>query len=182
MLAHRAAGRNVCSAGPWLRCWTSAILTAEPYLTAGSRKVSPGKEWIMPAVYPLVVARGTPRELGRQHGEQCRGRIRAFLGYLSHTLKRPPEQVRAGALRFLPLFERHCPHLVEEVRGLAEGAGVGLADALAAQVRGELTQVQNEGCTTFVIAGRRTASGQPLIGQNSDVEPEREEFAYVRRL
>jgi isopenicillin-N N-acyltransferase-like protein len=136
----------------------------------------------MPAVYPLVVARGTPRELGRQHGEQCRGRIRAFLGYLGHTLKRPAEQVRAGSLRFLPLFERHCPHLVEEVRGLAEGAGVGLADALAAQVRGELAQAQNEGCTTFVIAGRRTASGQPLIGQNSDVEPELEEFAYVLRL
>jgi isopenicillin-N N-acyltransferase-like protein len=136
----------------------------------------------MPAVYPLVVARGAPRELGRQHGEQCRGRVRGFLAYLEHTLEMPSEKLRAAALRFLPLFERHCPHLVEEVRGLAEGAGVEFADALAAQVRGELAQAQHEGCTTFVIAGRRAASGRPLIGQNSDVEPELEEFAYVLRL
>ena len=63
--------------------------------------------------------RGAPRELGRQHGEQCRGRVRGFLEYLGHTLKMPAGQLRAAALRFLPLFERHCPHLVEEVRGLA---------------------------------------------------------------
>src|SRR5688572_19977596 len=108
--------------------------------------------------YPLVEARGTHRELGRQHGEQCRDRIRGFLDYLAALLRLPPERLRAGAMHFLPLFERHCPHLVEEVRGLAEGAGVDLADALAAQVRGEVAQAQQgEGCTTFVMSGRRTS-------------------------
>src|SRR5262249_55821190 len=84
--------------------------------------------------------------------------------------------VQACALRFLPLFERHCPHIVEEIRGLAEGAGLPLAEALAVQIRGELGA---GGCTTFVISRRGTVSGQVLVGQNSDVEPELEEYAYV---
>jgi isopenicillin-N N-acyltransferase-like protein len=72
--------------------------------------------------------------------------------------------------------------LLEEVRGLAEGAGVPFAEALAVQIRGELVQAQADACTTFVIAARGTAAGEILIGQNSDVEPELAEFAYVLRL
>src|SRR5436190_23826065 len=100
----------------------------------------------MTSAYPFFDARGTPAELGRQHGEQCRESIRAFLDYLGHTLKLSREQLRARAVRFLSLFEQHCQHLVDEIRGLAEGAGVPPADALAVQVRGELGQSNGEGC------------------------------------
>src|SRR5262245_39133023 len=134
------------------------------------------------AAYRLYEARGTQRQLGRQHGEQGRAQIHGFLDYLGKLLKLSRPALRERALRFLPLFERHCPHLVEEVHGLAEGAGIPLAEALAVQIRGELGQVNREGCTTFVISARGTADRQILIGQNSDVEPELEEFAYVLRL
>jgi isopenicillin-N N-acyltransferase-like protein len=136
----------------------------------------------MAASYPLFEARGTQRELGRQHGEQCRDRLHAFLDYLASLLKLSRAQLQARALRFLPLFDTHCPHLVEEVRGLAEGAGVSFADALAVQIRGELGPVGDEACTTFVASARAAAAGQILIGQNSDVEPELEDLAYVLRL
>src|SRR5262245_25590334 len=129
----------------------------------------------MPTAYPLFEARGTPRELGRQHGEQAREAVRAFLDYLQTSLQLSRESLRSRALRFLPLFEQHGAHLVEEVRGLAEGVGVPSAEALAVQARGELVQVGGEGCTTFVVSGRGTADGRVLIGQNSDVEPELEE-------
>jgi hypothetical protein len=132
--------------------------------------------------YPLYIARGTPRELGRQHGEQARNRIRAFVDYLGQFLNLSREQLQSRAMRFLPLFTQHCSHLVDEVGGLADGAGVSLAEALAVQVRGELAQVPAGACTTFVISARGTASGQILIGQNSDMDPALEEFAYVLRL
>src|SRR5262245_13010719 len=140
------------------------------------------EEPTMTQVYPLYHARGCPSNLGRQHGEQARVQVRGFLEYLSHTLHLPRQELRRRALRFLPLFERHCPHLLDEVRGLAEGVGVPFEEALAVQIRGELGQLPGEGCTTFVIAPGGTASGQVLIGQNSDVEPELEDFAYVLRL
>jgi isopenicillin-N N-acyltransferase-like protein len=132
--------------------------------------------------YPLFTARGSHRILGRQHGEQARTRVRGFLDYLAGTLRLSRERLGWRAMRFLPLFDRHCPHLVEEIRGLAEGVGVDFPEALAVQIRGELGFVQDGACTTFVIGPRGTASGQVLIGQNSDVEPELEEFAYVLRL
>jgi isopenicillin-N N-acyltransferase-like protein len=137
--------------------------------------------------FPLLEAAGTPRELGRQHGEQCRRQLRAFLDYLRAALKLSTAEITRRALLFLPLFDRHCPHLVEEMEGLAEGAGLPLAQALAVQVRGEMGLLKEgpdprEGCTTFVISGRGTASGQILIGQNSDMDPEIEPCSYVLRL
>jgi isopenicillin-N N-acyltransferase-like protein len=136
----------------------------------------------MDPTYPLFEARGTPRELGRQHGEQCRERLRGFLDYLGVTLQLSRPQLQHRALRFRPLFLHHAPHLVEEVEGLAEGAAISVAEALAVQVRGELGQLGGEACTTFVLGPSATASGAILIGQNSDVEPELEAFAYVLRL
>jgi isopenicillin-N N-acyltransferase-like protein len=136
----------------------------------------------MPVAYPLLEARGPHRELGRQHGEQARTQIRGFLQHLHRSLGLSGDQLCSRALAFLPLFERYCPPLVAEVRGLAEGAGVSFPEALAVQVRGELTQAPAEGCTTFVVSARGTAAGEVLIGQNSDVDPELAGFAYVLRL
>jgi isopenicillin-N N-acyltransferase-like protein len=132
--------------------------------------------------YPCYSAKGTPRDLGRQHGAQARTQIQGLLDYLGYTLKLSRTQLHIRALQFLPLFEQYAPHLMEEIHGLAQGAGIPLAEALAAQIRGELAQVQDESCTTFVVSSRGAASGQILIGQNSDVEPALEEFAYVLRL
>jgi isopenicillin-N N-acyltransferase-like protein len=136
----------------------------------------------MPPSFPLFHACGSHRELGRQHGEQCRSLLLSFLEYLQSTLKLTRAEMRARAGRFRPLFERHCPHLLEEVQGLAEGADVDPADALAVQIRGELGPAAAPACTTFVISGRGTADGQLLIGQNSDVEPDMGELGYVLHL
>jgi len=132
--------------------------------------------------FPLFEARGTPRELGRQHGAQAAAQVRGFLDFIAAMLKLSRSELRSRALRFLPLFETHCPHLVEEIRGLAEGAAVDFADALALQMRAELGQLPGEACTTFVIAARGTAGGGILIGQNSDMDPEYEQYGYMLRL
>jgi isopenicillin-N N-acyltransferase-like protein len=132
--------------------------------------------------YPFFHARGDHRELGRQHGEQCRTQLQGLLDYLGLTLKLSRPQIHARAMQFLPLFERHCPHLVEEVRGLAEAGRLPFAEALAVQLRGEMGQVAEGACTTFVISARGTGGRQILIGQNSDMDPETEELGYVLHL
>lgn len=137
----------------------------------------------MPVVnYPLFRAAGLPQDLGREHGAQASDQIGAYLDYLTESLQLSRDVVRRRALRFLPLFERHCPHLVAEIDGLAEGAGIEFADALAAQLRGELGALGDEACTTFVIGPRGTADGSILIGQTSDTPAEIENFAYVLHL
>lgn len=132
--------------------------------------------------YPFYSVSGSPRELGRSHGEQAAERIRSHLDYLASTLEISRAQLQQRALQFEPLFTKHCPHLLPEIEGLAEGAGIERADALAVQIRGELGPVADEACTTFVIGRNGTASGEILIGQTSDTPPVIERLGYVLRL
>jgi isopenicillin-N N-acyltransferase-like protein len=136
----------------------------------------------MASALVCVQAQGTPRQLGLQHGEQCREPIRAFLDHLQHRLQLSREQLVRRALKFLPLFQKHAQHLVDEIHGLADGAAIPFLQALAVQVRDAAGQVQLGACTTFAIAGRATADGSLLIGQNSDMDPELAPLAYVLRL
>lgn len=132
--------------------------------------------------YPFFEAHGEPRELGRQHGEQAAEMIGGYLDLLAESLQLSREQLRQRALRFQPLFEKFCPDLLLESAGLAEGARLTLADALAAQLRGELAQVGDGACTTFAIGPRGTATHTTFAGQTSDNPPELERFGYVLKL
>jgi isopenicillin-N N-acyltransferase-like protein len=132
--------------------------------------------------YPLFQAAGTPRVMGRAHGAQAAERIRGFVDYLGASLKLSRESLRKRAARFQPLFEQHCPHLLEEAAGLAEGAKIEPLEALAVQLRGELAGVNDEACTAFVVSRDATADGGTLIGQNSDTPAELMQYAYVLRL
>lgn len=132
--------------------------------------------------YPYIRVTGTPYEMGVQHGEQCRDRVRSFLDMiLSDAVKDDltREDVLDRTAVFRPLFEAAVPDLMEEVSGLADGAGLTQQEALLLQIRGEIGQVKSEGCTTFVISGEGTADGRILIGQNSDMDPRQEEVGMV---
>ena len=80
------------------------------------------------------------------------------------------------------MFETLCPDLLTEAAGLAEGAGLTLADVLVAQLRGELAQVSDGACTTFAIDPRGTVTNTIFIGQTSDNLPELERFGCVLKL
>lgn len=135
-----------------------------------------------PMEFPIYRARGTPRELGRQHGEQAARQIKGFVELLCVQQRFSREQLRRRAAQFEQLFDRHCPHLLEEIRGLAEGAGVRFEEALACSIRGEMRNAPEEGCTTYVI-GRGGALRRGIIaGQNSDMGPEIIRLAYVLHL
>jgi len=132
--------------------------------------------------YPLYEVSGSPRELGQQHGELARLRILGYLGYLSETLKMDERTLARRATLFRGEFQRHCPELLEEIDGVAEGAGLNSGLALASQMRGELACLSDGACTTFAIGPRATAGGRILIGQTSDMPEEIRSFAYVLRI
>ncbi len=136
----------------------------------------------MAPTFPEIEIHGSPCDLGSCHGEQAREQIRGYLDYLSESLGLSRQKMRDRAVRFLPLFEQSCPQLVPEIQGLATGAGIEFADALAVQIRGELGQISEEACTTFVIGGEGTSDGNVLIGQTSDMAAELADFGYVLRV
>lgn len=136
----------------------------------------------LPPPFPLYDVAGTHYDCGFQHGEQASEHIHMHLESMVDSLGLSRDTIRQRALGFRPLFEKHCPHLCEEIQGLAEGARIKLADAYAVNIRGALNFTSDGGCTAFAVQGRGTASGNPLIGQNSDMLPTVIDQAYVLRI
>jgi isopenicillin-N N-acyltransferase like protein len=119
--------------------------------------------------FPFVDVHGGPRQRGRQHGEACRDQIRVYADTLLRVLSGEAqlrslspgpqlthEDLYARALTFLPAFEAFAPHLVEEIRGIAEGADVPFAAALLVNVRAEVAGVTS--LTTATTAPASAAS------------------------
>jgi isopenicillin-N N-acyltransferase-like protein len=139
--------------------------------------------------FPYIEVSGTPFQMGMQHGRQAAGQVRGFAEYLISAARtagddRSPEELRRAVLlgthRFLPWFEQYCPTVLEEVRGLAEGAELTLEEALLLQIRGEIVPaLGGEGCTSYAVTARGTSTGGILAGQTSDMEPAMEQHFLV---
>ncbi len=124
--------------------------------------------------FPLVVVEGAPFERGHRHGAQARARIVCSIETHRRAIKHyagldwPAAQERAAA--YLPILEAYAPEMVEELRGIAEGAGLPFADLLTLNVRYELTFTPRlvEGCTSFAVLPEASADGHTYLGQSWD--------------
>jgi isopenicillin-N N-acyltransferase-like protein len=83
----------------------------------------------------------------------------------------------ANAYRFEPFVADAAPFFVEEIRGVAAGAGISIEEAWLLQLRAELGVVPAEAlvkepgdeCTSYAVLPEATADGNALIGQNADL-------------
>ena len=133
--------------------------------------------------FPHIRVEGGPRERGRQYGEAARGRVRRSIEAYGEVFRqcagwdRPA--VTEQALRYVPPIERFGSSYLEEMRGIAEGAGVGFQDVLSINVRTEVmfaakaraaeTESRRpDGCSAFAVIPEASANGHTLIGQNWD--------------
>jgi len=136
--------------------------------------------------FPFIKVAGSPYEMGYQHGQACDDRIKKFVELIIKGASDGKSVTRQDVLNrtkaFQPLFEKCCPKLVEEVRGLADGAGISFEEALLLQIRGEINNVRNSECTAYAISGEGTVDGEIIIGQNSDMTPVMEELGIVLHL
>jgi isopenicillin-N N-acyltransferase like protein len=135
-------------------------------------------------VYPTVRVTGSPRQRGRQYGEEARERIAmSRAGYeeaFGHAAGWTWHQAVEAAAVFGPEVEAAFPDYAEEMRGIAEGAALRYADVLTLNARTEVIwaatarQAASQRarfaaeCTAFALLAERTANGHPMIGQNWD--------------
>ncbi len=129
--------------------------------------------------FPAYRFSGTHREIGRQFGEATRNLIWQHRDLAVTRLGTQSgvggEQALAAALRYRPFVQQYAPFLDEEIIGVAEGAGLSLAEAYLLQLRAELANTAGlydelgDECTTFAVLAEQTSNGQPLIGQNADL-------------
>jgi len=128
---------------------------------------------------------GTPYERGRQYGTQARDRVRlsvqAYQRVFAHFAGWDWPAVRRAAAAFEAPIAAFRPAYLDEMRGLADGAGLDLADVLAINVRTEVmyaakarqaplaSRVPPAECSAFaVVPAPGDPGGAAIIGQNWD--------------
>ncbi len=125
-----------------------------------------------------VTISGTPYERGRQHGEQVGDLVEKAVRFYNRYLPGEEPEVRREALRIEGMLRRWCPDMVEEMEGLAAGAGLPYEDILLLNVGYDAQIKPLQRCTTIGLP--RTPDG-PLVGKTDDVSPaERELETFFR--
>ncbi len=153
-----------------------------------------------------MTVRGGPYERGLQHGRQCGDLIARYADTLLRTIRQEAawralpidpsldrDSLLARCLAFLPQYEAFAPHLVEEMRGIADGAKLTFAEVMLVNVRAEVMGIRSDvvghrsrdavaapgdGCTAFALGRTATANGEIVAGQNLDQDPAERRSAH----
>ncbi|MYD92774.1 MAG: hypothetical protein F4Y02_03580 [Chloroflexi bacterium] len=114
------------------------------------------------AEFPVVDATGSPYEVGRVHGAAVAGMVRA------EVEARLGGQDRDVAFRYVAdvqaFVKDWAPHLLDEVRGIADGAGIDQRAALWLQWGTAAPDVRPEECTSFAVGPEFTGDGTVYAG------------------
>jgi isopenicillin-N N-acyltransferase-like protein len=126
----------------------------------------------------LIEIAGAPRERGRQYGEQAREQIASSIAFYSDafakTSGRSWQDICDFAENWREVAEKHAPDLVDEARGIAEGAGVGFSEIMAINARGEILygeefqDLQGGECSAYSLTDGAAGDGHVYSGQNWD--------------
>ena len=126
---------------------------------------------------PLVISEGDPItrgfHLGRSETERVIHTITAYMDIFAQTSNLNREAVLTHAECFIPSIAQHAPHLLEEMRGIAEGAGRDLREIVAINARTELMYgiSQRPECTSIGISTIVSTDGHIRLAQNWDWRP-----------
>lgn len=121
---------------------------------------------------PDIVCRGTPEQIGLAHGTVARDRIHLSILNYSRLFNEMANLTWEGATKlartFIDALEQSVPEIVEEMRGIAIGAGVDFLDILTLNLRSEIALTAfSDGCTSIAQA-LNGGLGEVFIAQNWD--------------
>lgn len=148
---------------------------------------------------PFIDVSGSPYERGRQHGAAVPARVKRSIELYGGQLGELGYDAAAKSAligEFATEIEAFGGHYIEEMRGIADGAGVLLEDVIMINARTEviakarlvknrqveLDEELDDGCTGAVILPERSATGAVIHGQNWDWKAECAETAIVLRV
>jgi isopenicillin-N N-acyltransferase-like protein len=136
----------------------------------------------VPSPRIIEVASPSAHDRGRQYGSAAADLIEQAIAYyregFAHQAGLTWDQVLEHTRPWHRLVERDFPELLEEMTGIAEGAGVLLSEIVALNCRGEIIYDnwfpptdepgQSDGCTSFSLIDGAAGDGHVYAGQNWD--------------
>ena len=124
--------------------------------------------------FRIVSVQGTPFEMGTDYGRETADLIRELIAHSKQVydcLQYSPETIRRIRERHEDTFSAQAPELIEEIRGMSNGAGVSYEQLMDACLQREIRKamsIDQDYCTTCLISGRATLTGTSIIGHNWD--------------
>jgi len=123
-----------------------------------------------------VKCKGSPYEIGFQHGQEAADEIirgLVFYGrFFKDSAKMSWPEVCSNASKFEPILNRNWPHYMDEMKGISEGAGIPFLSILAMNVRTEIAYgMASDGCTAL---SWKTESAS-YLAQNWDWQVEQQQ-------
>jgi isopenicillin-N N-acyltransferase-like protein len=150
--------------------------------------IPPKKTPLHPNPPPLVRVSGTHREMGQQIGEACKKQVqhsisngRALLADAYEQLELTWEGAQIQARKYIPFAQERYLQYVEEMMGVAEGAGVAFEDLAVMNAMEAVTSdaLHLTRCTSMAVNDERTADGHVLLAHNEDWVPEDEDDVFI---
>ncbi len=144
--------------------------------------------------FPELRAAGAAGDLGLAQGRAFASKIRAnldfYLDWLSLEGEFPPDRLYRLARGFASPLETRFPDMLEEIDGIARGAGLSLDQVLLINARTDImAAVQTEssltsipGCTGLALRGRVNGEPALVLAQNWDWDPVLADAPVVLRL
>ncbi len=137
---------------------------------------------------PLIHIYGSHYQMGCQIGEACREQIRHDIES-AHTLISDAydqlqltwEGAQIQARKYIPFAQERYPRYVQELEGIAAGAGVSFDDVAVVNAMEAVTSdaLHLTKCTSMAVSPERSASGQVLVAHNEDWLPEDEPDVFM---
>jgi isopenicillin-N N-acyltransferase-like protein len=146
------------------------------------------------APFPLIDLSGSPRERGRAHGKAAADRLRRGARMYAESLLKNGvdwKELERRAEAMVSTIDHFDPAYVEEMRGIAEGAGEPFAAVMLMNARTEMVAAARrqqaakhfpDGCTAALALPEASADGVLLHGQNWDWRAECAETGVVLRI
>ena len=132
----------------------------------------------------MVEAHGTHREVGQQIGQACQPGIQHTLTGLRSELPVGVtwEQMLQKSKLYLELSRQVYPQYVDELGGIAEGAGVPFDEVFLSMCEELWETAAWRGCTDMAARGRATKDGSTLVAHTNDLLPKAEEHLVLLKV
>jgi isopenicillin-N N-acyltransferase-like protein len=120
---------------------------------------------------------GSHYECGRQIGSACAELLRQMLAYSRSLVPTGLrwEDYRQAAQAYLYAAQCAFPWTLDELRGVADGAGVDFLDLFVDSVEEIFPALPTSGCSDFAACPPAT-TGHTLLAHNNDLSPQAEEY------
>jgi isopenicillin-N N-acyltransferase-like protein len=138
--------------------------------------------------FPVIQVRGSHRQVGEQIGEAMRPQVQRLMAHMHDA--QPAGVTWENLLNQARLCLAHSkavyPQYVEELEGIAQGAGAPFEDVFLAMCE-ELWEPAMwgriiKGCTDFAARGRATVNGATLLAHTNDLLPDAEQDMVILRV